>query len=182
MARSWPRQRTGASRAQPARLLASCAGLDSVARMPPASGCSSAPRTVALAPGLLAALHRHCRAEAPREFAGALGGERHDDVVRVTTVLPLANVASDDDAFVVAPAAFVAAEATLRAAGRIWLGFVHSHPRGAATPSQRDRTELWRNCVQAIVGGAPRATLRAFWFAGEHCRELPLHVAAEDRR
>jgi proteasome lid subunit RPN8/RPN11 len=118
-------------------------------------------------------LRCHCRDAAPREFAGVLGGERGADAWRVTRVLPLANSAAGDDAFAIGPEAFVAAERALHAAGLAWLGFVHSHPRSTAAPSARDRRELWRGCVQMIVGADG---VRAFWFDRDTCRELTVRV------
>ena len=38
-----------------------------------------------------------------------------------------------------------------RAAGRTWRGFAHSHPDGPATPSSRDREQLWTGCLQVIT-------------------------------
>lgn len=88
---------------------------------------------------------------------------------------PLGNVAANDDCFTVDAANFAAAEAALRARGVAWLGFAHSHARGAPAPSAIDRRELWRDCVQLIVAGDE---VRAFWFSGERCVPLPTQCPA----
>lgn len=99
------------------------------------------------------------RAAAPREMVAVLGG----DGAAVHTVLPLPNTVGADDAFQVDPIAFARAERRLRRAGARFVGFAHSHPRGSALPSARDRRELWPGCLQVIVGlGGTAPTVRAF--------------------
>lgn len=127
------------------------------------------------------AIERAALAAWPREMAAALGGSRSAGALQIERVVPFAG-AGDAHGFAVPPAAFVAAEAQFRDAGCEWLGFVHSHPGGTASPSTRDRVELWRGCVQLLVGGASADDLRfaAFWFAGDTCTPLRVrHEAAE---
>jgi proteasome lid subunit RPN8/RPN11 len=133
------------------------------------------PPVVEIAEPVAAALAAAFAASAPREFVGLLGGDRGRDRWLATHFVALPNTAADDDRFVVEPAAFAAAEALLRQRGAAWLGFVHSHPFAAPRPSAADRDQLWRDCVQLIVGGSPRALeLRAFWFATAGGEPLPL--------
>lgn len=123
--------------------------------------------SVELAPPLRDALRRAFAAAAPREFVGLLGGARETHTVRLATCTLLPNVAVDEQAFAVPAAAFATAEAELRARGEAWLGFVHSHPFAAARPSEADRRQLWRDCVQLIGGGSPDAPhWRAWWLSG----------------
>jgi proteasome lid subunit RPN8/RPN11 len=110
-----------------------------------------------------------------RELAGLLAGHREPGGCVVTAFVPLVNTAAADDHFAVDPIEFARAEAALRARGRDWLGFVHSHPRGTAAPSRTDHAELWRGCVQMIVASG---TFAAFWLEGERCTPLPLRIAA----
>ncbi len=133
---------------------------------------------VELAPPLREAMRRAFVAAAPREFVGLLGGVREVHRVRLATCTLLPNVAAGEHAFVVPAAAFATAEAELRARGEAWLGFVHSHPFAAARPSQADRRQLWRDCVQLIGGGAPDAPhWRAWWLSGAEPTAHELTIA-----
>jgi proteasome lid subunit RPN8/RPN11 len=135
------------------------------------------PSEVRLTVAAQQAIERGTNASWPREMVAALGGRRCADVVLVEQVVPFPT-AGEHDSFLVPPASFLDAERRIRRAGGRWLGFVHSHPGGAAAPSARDRAELWRACVQMIVGGARREALcaAAFWFAGDTCTDLRLHL------
>lgn len=102
-------------------------------------------------------LRRLCRGAAPAEFVAVLGGPDAGDARRdrppvVDTVIELPNTAPRDDAFAVDPIAFSRVEATLRATGRRFAGFAHSHPGGTPAPSARDLAELWPGCIQLIAG------------------------------
>ena len=114
-----------------------------------------------------------------REFVGLLAGERTASQWRVTAMLPLPNLATGNDAFVVDPVAFAAAEAALRTAGFAWLGFVHSHPTSSAAMSAVDRECLWRGCLQLIVGGVAEDDddLRAYFGDAEGWHVLRLQPA-----
>ena len=135
------------------------------------------PARVAIAEAALRAFERAAAAAWPREAVAVLGGHDRGDTVEVTAVVPI-DGAGADDGFAVPPAAFARAEAALRAAGAAWRGFAHSHPRGAAAPSRRDRRELWRGCVQVIVGGTSPAhgPGGAFGSGGPAAPPLPLAV------
>jgi len=133
------------------------------------------PDHVACPEDLRAALLRAADAARPRELVAALGGRRGDRVTCVTEFVELGNVARTDDAFTVDPATFAAAEQQLRSRGCSFVGFAHSHPRGVAAPSARDRAELWTGCVQLIAAGGD---LRAFWLDPQRSvRTLPLRTA-----
>lgn len=134
------------------------------------------PTAVLLAAEAKAAIAAAAAAALPREFVALLAGRRTPAVWFVDCVAPLPNVARSADRFVVPPAAFAAAEAEVRAQQHTWLGFVHGHPRGDASPSLADRRHLWRDCLQLIVAGDGRApgASRAFWLHGEAVEPLPL--------
>lgn len=153
------------------------------------------PREVHLPLLLERALRAAALARAPREFVALLGGagdqhsepngEPNGDAARRCTIAAwceLANAATADDRFTVTAASFAAAEATLRAAGHRWLGFLHSHPRGAARLSPIDRTSLWRDCLQLVLGlgdaAADEPTLRGFWLHGDAVLAVPLGTDA----
>lgn len=123
--------------------------------LPPATvRCSRA-----VAERILAAARRAL----PHESCGLLGGTRHDRLLVLTHWIELASEAAAADSFAVDPVAFALAEARLRGEGASWLGFAHSHPHGEALPSARDLDQLWRGCLQVLVGGAELQDLRAFW-------------------
>ena len=138
------------------------------------------PRSVRLLPPVHDAMCAAAVAAMPREFAGILGGARSDGEITVHRMTALPAGATEDH-FDVPAAAFAAGEAELRALGCTWVGFAHSHPRGAAAPSLRDRASLWRDCLQLIV--AVRANLTphtaAFWLTAHAAVPLPLHVVTE---
>ncbi len=132
---------------------------------------------VKLEAGVAAAIARAAQQALPCEMVGVLGGSTANGRPRITRFVPLSAADCRRDRFHVPPAAFAAAEAALRADGLAWLGFVHSHPRGDARPSATDERELWRGCVQLVVGlGGQRPELRAFMLDAHGVRELRLDV------
>lgn len=90
-------------------------------------------------------------AAAPREFVAVLGGRIAAQTAHVEQIVMMPNVAVADDAFEVDAVTFAQHEHTLREASRRVLGFAHSHVDGHASPSARDRRQLWTNCLQVIV-------------------------------
>lgn len=140
---------------------------------------------VSLSPELPHRLRRLAAVAAPREFVALLAGPATPGAVVVDHVLPVANCATELDRFEVAAGVFAAAEATLRAQRRCWLGFVHSHPAGGATLSAIDRQRLWPHCLQLVVGlaatSAHGAWLRAFRGDGLAWHELPVDIQAPTR-
>lgn len=116
----------------------------------------------------------------PNEAVLLLGGRHCEQTMRVDCCLALA-AATGPDYFRADAVDFVRLEAALRARGHQWLGFAHSHPNGPAALSTIDRTELWRDCLQVVVGTrGPQATAAAaFWLHGEQLRRLPMQVVDE---
>lgn len=109
-----------------------------------------------------------CTAAAPFEAVALLGGRLDGTEVQLATCLPLSNGFAAPDRFAVDPGEFAHSEARLRAVGCEFVGFLHSHPGDRPTPSQLDRDELWRDCVQVIAGGGPSHwRLRAFVATGD---------------
>ncbi len=130
---------------------------------------------IALTDAARRALLVAAREAAPRECAAVLGGARGARRTAVTDVLPVPNVAARDDRFEVSPESFFTAEQELARRGREFVGFAHSHPRGACAPSSRDRETLWSGCVQLITDGE---VVRAFRIDGERTvHPLPLCAA-----
>lgn len=136
------------------------------------------PAAIHVEPSAWAAATRAAIAAAPREFVAIVGGRTWAGIAVVDAIEPLAALCTND-AFAVDAVAFAAAEAALRARGLEWLGFLHSHPHGAAVPSSRDRRELWRDCVQIVVATNGRtARGAAFWLRSDAVSPVPLHVGS----
>jgi proteasome lid subunit RPN8/RPN11 len=91
---------------------------------------------VEIATGLIAELVALAAADPACEVCGILYGTAR----RITGYGVAANVAAVPEAtFEIDPAALFAAYRTARAGGPAVVGCYHSHPRGNATPSVRDR-------------------------------------------
>ena len=132
------------------------------------------PDAVAWTEDLREALLAAARLASPRELVAVLGGDCGADTTSVTAFVEVQNVARGDDRFGVDPGAFAAVEQQLRRRGCAFVGFAHSHPRGAAAPSARDRDELWSGCVQLIVAGDD---VRAYWLdRARAVHALPLRL------
>ncbi len=133
------------------------------------------PEAVRIDPVTRARLEAAAAAALPDEFVALLGGTADDRRPDVDTVVAL-DALVGPDTFAAEPAAFARAEAAIRAAGRHWLGFVHSHPNGAAIPSLRDRRDAWRNCLQLVVGAAADrpVVVAAYWFDHDGMHAVPV--------
>ena len=108
------------------------------------------------------ALVRHARVERPRECCGLLVGRgRH-----VQFAVPVANIASNPARYRVDDASHITLRRTLRAfvPPLEIVGVYHSHPQGAAWPSERDvRDALYPDWIHFIVGlGGRKPDVRAF--------------------
>ena len=121
----------------------------------------------------LAALAAHAAAAAPDECCGLLLGPAD----RVTIAQSTANVAPGPRRqFEIDPQALVEAHRAARAGGPQVLGYYHSHPGGAATPSATDQAlASGDGRVWAIVG----ADGVEFWLDGAQ-GFTPLSYAAVD--
>lgn len=111
------------------------------------------------------AVRRHGEAGYPNEICGLLIGERAGAEKIVREVAPVENTWEQLDEqrrrFRISPEVFVREERRARAAGREILGFYHSHPDGAARPSETDREFAWPSysyVIQAVRQGRARTT------------------------
>jgi proteasome lid subunit RPN8/RPN11 len=126
---------------------------------------------VRLADGVVDLLIRHAREAAPLECCGLLLGT-HLDVIEAVAAR---NVASDPARrFTIEPEDHIDARRTARARGLDVIGFYHSHPRSAATPSETDIAEAsYPDTLHAIVslaGGIPVVEMFRFGAAGGYTR------------
>jgi proteasome lid subunit RPN8/RPN11 len=119
---------------------------------------------VRVAAGVFDALIRHSREDATLECCGLLIGAG----LEVTEAVPARNIASDPATrFTIEPEDHIKARRAARASGLNVIGFYHSHPRSAATPSETDIAEnSYPGVIHAIVslaGATP--VVRMFRFA-----------------
>lgn len=93
---------------------------------------------VLLAQPLRTQIQQLARDAAPRECCGLLLGTCEADLLRVTSVHPARNLATQADRFDIAPQDHFAAQRSARASGVAVIGCYHSHPGGVAQPSATD--------------------------------------------
>ena len=107
-----------------------------------------------IAPEELASVERRALAAFPAECCGLLLGRTEDaETVRVGQAEACVNQASDRRcAFTISPDALLAAYRTARDRGEQVVGTYHSHPLGAAVPSDIDRAAAWPGASYLIVG------------------------------
>ena len=85
------------------------------------------------------ALRAAAGAAYPNECCGLLEGMRTGNVFHVQALHPARNLAARSDRFEIDAADHIAAQKAARANGRTIIGCYHSHPDGAARPSDTDR-------------------------------------------
>lgn len=106
---------------------------------------------------LFTEIERHAREAYPEECVGALiGSVTEGDGGKTRTVerlFPIDNrsAANRERRYLVSPRDYLAAERAADAAGKILLGFYHSHPEHPARPSATDLDLAQPNFVYVIV-------------------------------
>lgn len=117
-------------------------------------------RRVRLPASVLAQVREHAREALPAEACGALVGVSGADgaVLHVARALRLENEEQGATRYRISAGAVRAAGAEAAAAGLEVLGFYHSHPGSAHTPSALDLDAAWPTYAYLIVdphtGGA----------------------------
>jgi len=117
------------------------------------------------------AIRRAAEEAAPREGCGLLLGETSAERCSVRRATIARNLVPGEDAFEVDPGAVVTAEDEARRAGLALLGVWHSHPRGPARPSARDRREAHAGWLQILAG---ERELRAWRIEDGCAREVSI--------
>lgn len=84
------------------------------------------------------ALRASARSAYPNECCGLVEGARDGDVFQVHALHPARNLTARSDRFEIDAADHIAAQKAARADGLTIIGCYHSHPHGAATPSEID--------------------------------------------
>lgn len=91
-------------------------------------------------------IEAHAQSVYPRESCGLLLGARFGAGWQVSGIEESRNVAPDDrnDRFEIDPALLLRVQKSARAGGKPMMGIYHSHPNGAAIPSQTDLDNAWQ--------------------------------------
>lgn len=120
---------------------------------------------------VIADVVRHAREAAPAECCGLLLG----DEAGVGEAVRTRNASDDPSRFVIDPADHIARRREARERGLAVLGFYHSHPRSAATPSATDREEAaYPGHLYLIVGlASDPPDLALFQFDAGNFRQVP---------
>ena len=107
-----------------------------------------------IAPKDLAAVERQAIAAFPAECCGLLLGRvEGGEAVHIGWVEPCVNQAADRHCrFTISPDSLLAAYRWARDRGEQLVGTYHSHPQGAAVPSEIDRESAWPGASYLIVG------------------------------
>jgi proteasome lid subunit RPN8/RPN11 len=125
---------------------------------------------------ILDAMVAHCRAEAPLECCGLLGGVSPV----VSLFYPLANADRSETTYNADPAELIRAVQDLRAREAEILAIYHSHPHWPAVPSQTDlRANYYGDVPRIIVslmGETPE--VRIWRLGADSFEELPWRVEA----
>ena len=112
-----------------------------------------------------AAIARHVAGALPDEACGLLIGRRDALDLRISEIVPSANVAAEPRRrFEIDPALILRHQRETRGRGDEIVGHFHSHPGGRAEPSAADRKDAsWPDQVWLIVANDD---MRAFWCGG----------------
>ena len=107
-----------------------------------------------IAPQDLAAVEKRALTAFPEECCGLLLGRAEGgETVRVGWVEPCVNQAPDQRCrFTISSDSLLAAYRWARDRGEQVVGTYHSHPQGAAVPSEMDRESAWAGASYLIVG------------------------------
>lgn len=113
-------------------------------------------------------------ADSPRECCGLLGGRGG----KARTCYPLRNQATDPEReYFAAPEDLFAAMRAMREAGERLVAIYHSHPHGAAQPSQTDLAlAFYPEVVYLIVALRPEVEIGAFRLLDQTSRRIPLRI------
>lgn len=119
----------------------------------------------------------------PRETCGLVVGRRAGDTLRVTRIEPSRNLApAPEHRFQIDPALRLRLQRELRGGGGEVIGFYHSHPDGAARPSETDLAQaeepglVW--IIVAVADGqAIQVGAHRLMPGGERFEEVALRTA-----
>lgn len=120
----------------------------------------------------------------PRESCGVLTGAQTEQGWRVTGVETSRNLAPVDrcDRFEIDPAVLLRLQKAARAGAPRMIGVFHSHPGGAAAPSETDLAQAWQTGMIWLITGvtAGVAESRAFLRVAAGFTPVPLQIPGAD--
>ncbi len=124
---------------------------------------------------ILDELIAHLKRVHPQEGCGFLVGRESN----ANRFVPMPNSLASETAYEIDPALLVSTFQSLRESGDELLGIVHSHPRGPAEPSRRDRERaFYPEAAHVIVSladiGHPQ--VRAFRIIGSEAYEIECRI------
>jgi proteasome lid subunit RPN8/RPN11 len=112
--------------------------------------------TVEIAAAARDAILAHAREASPAECCGMLVGTAG----RIERAVPARNLAERPTRYLIDPADHIRARRAARDAGETVLGFYHSHPASAPTPSSADLDEAsYPEAIYLIAGTGPAGAL-----------------------
>ena len=121
---------------------------------------------ILLSPELRAAIAAHAEADYPNEACGLLLGQRDGAEVCITEAVASANIADEPERrFEIDPGLRLRLQKAARDGGGQIVGHYHSHPNGAARPSETDRAGIFEADLVwliAAVADGRLANLAAF--------------------
>ena len=103
--------------------------------------------------GTMETVTDHASRNSPEEACGILVGHDDASIVRVTEVVPAANIDPGDRrrAYQIDWSSLFDTVRRTRDGEADIVGFYHSHPDGSHRPSRRDATDAWPGYVYLIV-------------------------------
>jgi proteasome lid subunit RPN8/RPN11 len=121
---------------------------------------------ILLSPEPRAAIAAHAEADYPNEACGLLLGQRDGAEVCITEAVASANIADEPERrFEIDPGLRLRLQKAARDGGSQIVGHYHSHPNGAARPSETDRAGIFEADLVwliAAVADGRLANLAAF--------------------
>jgi proteasome lid subunit RPN8/RPN11 len=121
---------------------------------------------ILLSPEPRAAIAAHAEADYPNEACGLLLGQRDGAEVCITEAVASANIADEPERrFEIDPGLRLRLQKAARDGGGQIVGHYHSHPNGAARPSETDRAGIFEADLVwliAAVADGRLANLAAF--------------------
>lgn len=111
----------------------------------------------------------------PRECCGLLMGMRMQQGWRILAIEESENVAPDDrnDRFEIDPRLLLRVQKAARAGGPLMVGLYHSHPNGAAAPSQTDLNNAWQTGMIWLITAVDGAQVASCAFLREETGFAP---------
>lgn len=129
-------------------------------------------------------IEKYARAAYPEECCGVLAGSFDGYVRRVTAIYRTTNAAprGTRDSYEIEPRALHRVMRQIREARLQLLGFYHSHPDSAPTPSAADAQKAWPSysyVIVSVMGGDPVAVRSWRWsIEARGFEQEPVQVAA----